>query len=426
MPEPTIESEIRRIRGSGALGQGGPLPTLFDFLAARTAQGTPPKEIEIAVTVFGKDSATATNDASVRVCIHRLRKKLEDFYLREGNTSAARLTIPRGEYRLVLAAAVDILADTEPPQDQNDAVNLPPTPAQMRPALMWKWVAAVVAAALLLNVAAWVWFAERQRVANDAGFLAAINQSNQPLIIVIGDYYLVGESDDGFNISRLVREFGINSKEDLYTYLMDHPDKMAKYSDIGLSYLPTSAGKALHQVVSRLAPNKRVMVMVQSEFPVEALRRNDVIYIGLLSGLGKLRDSVLATSRFTIGESYDEIIDTADGTRYISQAAGSAAKGTMYRDYGYLSRFAGPNGNHIAVIAGTRDTAVMGAADAIGRAPFITEIATKLSNTDAFEALYEVQGAGRVNLQSRLLAASALEPAKIWSAVANSRLFPPE
>ncbi|MBL8643838.1 MAG: helix-turn-helix domain-containing protein [Rhodospirillaceae bacterium] len=419
MADAAIEAEIRRIRASGLLGQGGPLPILFDFLAARTAQGTPPKEIEIAVTVFGKDSSTVTGDASVRVCIHRLRKKLEDFYLREGNAGAARLTIPRGEYRLVLASAAEIPTDSDLEPDE------PPSAAKPRP--VRALAISIIAMVLILNAAAWLWIIDRRpATGDDTGFLAAINRSNQSLMIVIGDYYLVGESDDGLNVSRLVREFGINSKEDLYTYLMDHPDQMATYSDIGLSYLPTSAGKALQQVVSRLAPNRRVMVMLQSEFPLEALRRNDVIYIGLLSGLGKLRDSVLATSRFTIGESYDEIIDTADGTHYISQAANAVPKGTMYRDYGYVSRFAGPNGNHIAVIAGTRDTAVMGAADAIGQPSFMPEIAARLNGTDAFEALYEVQGAGRVNLQSRLLTVSALDPKKIWSAVANSRLFPPE
>lgn len=415
MADTPLDAEIQRIRSSGILGQSGPLPALFDFLAVRTAQGAPPKEIEIAVSVFGKDGGASAGDASVRVYVHRLRKKLEDFYLRDGNNAAPRLAIPRGEYRFTLAAPTDV--QIEPESDEPEPARL-----KLNPAIVF------VAIVLILNAAAWMWFAARdgRNAGGDDGFWADINRGTTPLMIVVGDYYVIGETDDAGNLRRLVREFGINSKEDLYTYLMDHPDQVQRYSDQGLSYLPTSVARALFQVAAGITPGRRVQIMLASEFPLEALRRNDVIYIGLFSGLGRLRDTVLATSRFTVGASYDEIIDTLDGTRYHSQAAGSATKGTMYRDFGYVSAFAGPNNNRIAVIAGTRDAALMGAADAVSQRGFMSEIAAPLKNADSFEALYEVQGAGRVNLQSRLLAVAALDPKKIWSAVANSRLFPAE
>ena len=36
------------------------------------------------------------------------------------------------------------------------------------------------------------------------------------------------------------------------------------------------------------------------------LTRNDILYVGYLSGLRMLRDPVFAASRFRVGETYDE------------------------------------------------------------------------------------------------------------------------
>ena len=90
------------MRESGVLGQSGRLLELFDFLALRSADGRPPKEAEIALAVFGKSDADAMRDDPVaRVYIHRLRKRLDEFYLRNGTPAGVRLDIPKGDYRIV-------------------------------------------------------------------------------------------------------------------------------------------------------------------------------------------------------------------------------------------------------------------------------------------------------------------------------------
>src|SRR5262245_66150586 len=101
-PPDELVIEADRLRTSGTPGKPGPLPRLSQFLMGRSG-GSAPKEIEIAVAVFNKKSDfDIAQDALVRVYVHKLRKRLEEHYLR--NPGERRIVIPKGEYRLVVEA----------------------------------------------------------------------------------------------------------------------------------------------------------------------------------------------------------------------------------------------------------------------------------------------------------------------------------
>lgn len=59
--------EAERIRSSGALGEAG-LRRLFDYLVANSLEDRSPKEIAIAIDVFGRGADfDVSQDALVRV-----------------------------------------------------------------------------------------------------------------------------------------------------------------------------------------------------------------------------------------------------------------------------------------------------------------------------------------------------------------------
>ena len=99
-----LAAEAKRVRDSGDLGRSEPLIRLFDFLVERSLDGRIPREIEIAQDVFDKtNDFDGMLDASVRVYIHRLRRKLAEHYARaQGDPDW--ISIPLGEYRVVLAS----------------------------------------------------------------------------------------------------------------------------------------------------------------------------------------------------------------------------------------------------------------------------------------------------------------------------------
>src|SRR5690606_5328528 len=103
-----------------------------------------------------------------------------------------------------------------------------------------------------------------------------------------------------------------------------------------------------------LREGRDVQVMLASELTPDRMKSNDIIYVGLLSGLGPLRDPVFSQSRFRMGESYDQIVDAKTGKRYTSEAFLAAPSDQMYRDYGFFSSFEGPTGNRIVILSGAR------------------------------------------------------------------------
>jgi hypothetical protein len=405
-----VQAHAERIRASGVLGRSRLIHRLFDFLVECSLTDRAPKEIEVAVDVFGKDARfDVSQDAMVRVYIHKLRRKLEEFYSGPGRADADRLVIPKGAYRFLIEPAAEVQPEPE-------------TPAAPRSA--WsKWPVALIGASLLANLAVLLWWGyARWYVAPDD--LSRLRQSpvwsrmladDRTIFVVLGDYYIFGETDRSMEVKRLIREFSINSPADLDQYLMVHPDLADRYLDLQLNYLPTSAGYALRDVMPLLAPaHKRIRVALASELSPAVLTSAHVVYIGFLSGMGMLHDLVFAGSRFSMGDSYDELLDRTTGRQYISQAAVPIGE-QKYHDYGYFATFAGPSGNQIVVISGTRDEAVMHTAEAVTQPATLQQLVASAHGAQSFEALYDVYGMDRMNLGGKLVVTSALNTSRIWT-----------
>ena len=411
-----------QIRASNALGRSKLTRRLFDFLVDCSLRNVTPREIDIAVDVFGRtEEVDISQDASVRVYVHRLRRKLDDYYAGRGRGQDARLTIPKGEYRLEVlpmdSAAVEVEDDSETERAGHTR--------------RW-YIAAGLAGFALVNALVWmlVWPQpprdpfERVR---ESALWAPILKDQRPIIVAVGDYYIFGETDQSMNVHRLVREFSINSREDLYEYLMNNPGQMDNYVDVGLRYLPISVAYALDDVLPVLNGPKqnrtRVRVMLASEVTPEMMKADHVVYVGYLSGLEMLQNVVFAGSRYSIGDSYDEIVDTKTNKKYFSQVNYFEQGSGTSRDYGYASTFLGPTGNHFIIIAGTRDVAVRQIAEEMTDPESLDDLAKQASDAQAYEALYVVEAMKQLNMEARLVQASPLDSDKIWNAP-ELRQFP--
>jgi hypothetical protein len=402
-----------RLRGAEALGRSEVLNRLFDYLVKVSIAGEKPKEVEVAAAVFRRDSDfDGAQDASVRVAVHRLRRKLEDYYAGPGREDPVRLAVPRGEYRLVALPA-----------------ELAPPAAPPRRTRSWMVALAVLA---VLNLAAWAgWWASHRDGYEAVRRLppwAQLLGRDRPLLVVVGDYYIFGDLDEATGAGRLVREYGVNSAQDLDAWLMDHPEAVGRYRDLDLFYLPVGTAAALRDVMPVLAPktgrHDDVRVVQASDLTPEMLKRNDVLYVGYLSALRLLRDPVFAGSRFRVGDTYDELIDTRTGHRYASQEGGPVQGQASQRDLGYFAAFRGPGGNRIVILAGARDVGLMQTAEAATHPATLKALLAAAGRSDAFEALFEAEGLRRANLGGRLLLAAPLDAAHIWSPPKNPPQFP--
>jgi len=410
-----LAARADRIRASGLLGRSGQLSRLFDYLVECSVLGKSPKEIDIAVEALGRGAEfDVTQDAVVRVYVHKLRRRLDEFYSGPGSTDTQRIVIARGEYRLSLEPNDELAA--------KESASVPAPPPKVRLSPKKKWLIGALAVSLALNIAlVSVGHFRHSPVDADVARVrtnpiwSKILSDDLPIVIVVGDYYIFGETDDSMNVTRMIREFAINSRRELEEYGQNHPEVADKYMDLGLTYLPTSVAPALRQLLPVLdGAGKRLRVVLASEMTPDLLTRADIVYVGYLSGLGMLRRVVFAGSQFAIGDTYDELIDRKSGHHYVSQSSSLWRGDPSYRDYGYFSTFAGPNGNRVVVIAGTRDVALENTAEAAAGPESMGRLTGPAGSHLDFEALYEVYGMEGTNVDSKLLTTVPLNTAAIW------------
>ena len=381
--------QVARVRESGVLGRSHGLARLFDYLADPKHEGRTLREVDVAQDVFGRE-VDLTGDASVRVYVHRLRRKLEAFYAGAGAGEPCRLVIPVGEYRLDVASAAEVAPATT-----------------IAPAARPRWLWPALAVAMLLvaaNLTAWWIVAHQTAPSRELARVAAAPLwaglgRERPVVVVIGDYYIFGDTDYGDEPKRMVRAFEINSPADLDAWLMDNPQLQGRYVDLDTYYTPVGATLALREIMPLVRQAAggldRVRVITASRLTPDVMKNADIVYVGYLSALRLLQEPVFNRSRFSIGATYDELIDRKTGKSDVS-GAGAAPGDKPNRDYGYLAAFRGPSGNRVVIVAGNRDIGVMQTAE-IATDPKALA-ALKPGGGGALEALYEVDGVGRTNV----------------------------
>ncbi len=405
-----IEQEVAKLTTGDVLGRSRSYARLLKYVADCSINDRTPKELEIAVEVFGKGSDFDPNqDSLVRVYMHNLRQKLDNYYAREDNPGGDRLAIPKGEYRLAVVSAGDST------QVSAAGRHAPP---------VW---AVILIAALAINFVALVLLGRGGGPAANAyaqvsrsSMWASFMDDELPFLVVVGDYYIFAELDRFGRVERLVRDFDVNSADDLEDRFLYEPELMETYLDVDLTYLPqasASAIKDLLRVVYR--SDKPVRVTPMSELTVADLKSNHVIYVGYISALDRLMEFVFASSGLILGETYDELSNAATGESYTSGAGIPLEGRHNYTDYGFFSTFPGPAGNQLMIIAGTRDAGLMYTAQVATTLADVTALEESLPGLPAdgplaLEALYEVTGFDRVSLDAMLVYSATLDYQKIW------------
>ena len=402
-----ISEETGKIAASGALGRSRSYVRLLKFLAQCSGEGRRPKELEIATEVFRRASDFDPNqDALVRVYIHNLRQKLQRYHEESPPVSGRRLSIPRGEYRLAISPVEETADDT----------------VRRGSGRLW---AAAVAALVLINLLTLVILrpdssspGEPREVAGSPLWSSLLGD-DVPLLVVVGDYFIFAELDEFGTVRRLVREFDVNSGDDLGNLFVSDPDLLANYMDLDLTYLPQGSASALSELLRVVyAGDKDVRITTMTEMRVADIRSQHILYVGYISALGTLMDFVFASSGLRVGASFDELQNMRTGESFTSGAGIPGESG--YEDYGLVSTFPGPDGNQFLIVAGTRDSGLMHAAQAITSLEDIAELEDVLDSAPdsdaapAFEALYEVTGFDRINLDATLVYRAPLDYRPIW------------
>lgn len=133
---PTYEDRRRALKfalDSATFRKNPRLSGLLSYLCERAEDGAsePPKEYSIATDVFGRSTRfDSSTDSIVRVEMHRLRRKLREFYDSEGESATPQILLLAGDYRPQYVVA---RADSGEPAELALIATAPALPAQASP-----------------------------------------------------------------------------------------------------------------------------------------------------------------------------------------------------------------------------------------------------------------------------------------------------
>jgi hypothetical protein len=399
-----------RIINSGVLGRSKTYGAILRYLVECSLNGKTPKEAAIAVDVLGRDANfDVSKDSVVRVHIYHLRNKINLYYSSYGIQESYRLEIPKGQY--IITTSVN----TEAEEPASSITGKPLDRPSYTP-----WLAALVVILLILK---FVPGNEPDGSAVPVSTLSTIQpwqpflDDDLPILLVIGDYYIFGEVDESGNILRMVREFDINSRGELTRFQQRQPEIASNYYNLDLSYIPVSIANAMVRLVPVLGSKAdQLSVKMMSELETADLANNHLIYLGYLSGVDTLLDLMFADSGLSIGATYDELINLETNEYYIGSSGLSGDEN--FQDYGMVSTFPAPNGNHFLLIAGMRDEGLVNIAQQMTSPESLAILMDTFRGETpvSFEALYEVFGFDNTNFGGELVYSRSLDTQVIWEA----------
>jgi len=398
-----FEAETVRFREVLAKGRSANQLALFDLLVERSRDQRSPKEIEIAIALFGNAATlNANSNSGVRVYVHRLRKRIDEYY---HDKSGPRLVIPKGEYRVVLTGSDDL---SEP---HTAAVRWGQR-LMLNPALS---LGLLLIACGTLAFAVWHFWsttsAGTSRTTVDRQ--ALFDASAEPFapLIAVGDSMLLAETQDQHSIQRMILNPAVQTREDFGNYLKEHPKSFYQLYDFNLHFAPVAAVETAWAVQGALAPPNgkiapNITVTPVSSLSTEQLDTRDIIFVGRLSQLGILAPQVFAQSRFRLA-GYDRLVDTTDGKLFQGQVYTNEQTGAQ-KDYGYFAVRSSSSGQRLIIIAGLGDKGTSTIATLLNTPQEIIRLKRKVRAARHFEALFEIQSHSGAPLQRRLIATHIL------------------
>ena len=401
MADPTPESihrQLEQVLAGEALSKSASVRRLLSYLVQRSMAGEDgPKEVEIAIDVFGRDASfNGAEDSVVRVAMHSLRQKLREHYAGSGHQDALVFGIPKGAYRIVAT-----------PRAEDHRVE--PDPWARR----WKLAALVLVPVLVLSVAANIasWSstsrrtdANRQTVRQNA-LWAPIAASQRTVMFVLGDLFMYTQNDEQTGRTLTVRDPQINSSEDLRAFLAGNPTLAAGR---GLRYstmIQKSTAVSMVEILQILSnPGRQVEVRLRDELRAEDMQRNDIVYVGPVTRLGPLASDYHVRSRYRFDSATSGITDIESGKVYLPEGG----LGAHHKDYALVARYPGPAGNSIMIFtSGGRNAGLLQVVRTLtssdGLRKFWQSAGAGVAVPAAFEALVAVSGYKQTDLSADLV-----------------------
>ncbi|RPI05979.1 MAG: hypothetical protein EHM64_04655 [Ignavibacteriae bacterium] len=378
---------------------------LLSYLIESTVSKKIPKEITIAIDIFGKESGFNSNkDSTVRHHILVLRNKLDNYYKNEGKDDKFRLVIPKGHYEIQFLPANN--------HHSKLTARLTVLSKYWQSGLIFilsfiilYFIYLQTNGTLLSSIPHTSFFIDSKDKIWNSFF-----ENGYPVTIVLGDDFWMDEYSPEFKRFRQVRDWKISSENDLANLLKKYPNANLVKSEItGIPFGATDNLMDILHIVYHFQDN--VSLTMSSTLSLEKVRDNNIIYIGEFRNL-RILDKIFYKTPIRYQYAPDErlfIVDEHGRTvnTFLRIEAPYEQQNKYNVDYSLLIKMPGfSKENYMFIVGfgyGGRLERTKMLANAPLRAKFIEEISkTHKSVPEYFIALFEVKSIERTGFTNEL------------------------
>jgi hypothetical protein len=378
---------------------------LLLYLVESSINNEEPKEITIAIQVFGKGSDfNPGEDSSVRVYASNLRKKLDHYYANEGKHDKYRLKIPKGHYRIEFV----------PMQSQ-----FKKRFTIKNKTLLYSLSALII---MLLVFSTYNYFQLRKLTSISSSVVFDtvwhnLIESENPKLVVLGNDLFFLEIIDGEET--IVRKHYINTTEEFNEYKAEHPEKEI----IGITpypFFPKIDISTIPILVKLLNAKEKLTLKASSELKTHDLLENDIIFLGSFRSLHfmsyLLRDSLI---EYSADPEKMFVRFNEPDTVFTFEQAGEP--GQKHIDYCLFRKVPGPNKNTIYMFVSFFEAGISAATRYMLNKESLAELSEMMRKKygkapEYFEVLFESQGYSRTafNTKVKYFRELSAEKLKIW------------
>jgi len=400
-----IQTYLSKVLQSSEFQNSSKYQKLLEYLVNSTLEGNVPKEITIAMELFGLEMKDDTlGESNIRVYIHNVRKKLDSYYINEGKTDKIQFKIPKGRYKVEFIKKKEIRRVFD------------------------RRLFIVIGSVIALLIIADIFFlrlspAPNSRIANSIysrSIWKDFMSKEVPLVVVIGDYYLL--KDVTFSDrARFLRDVRINSESNFDKFLLNYPEYnetltrtkhtfMGKYAAICINEL----GRIMHSA------GVDFQIILTSEFQWQNLKNNNIVYIGSFKSLGMLgqltKNSNFKYNLYPADLKFHEL--EMDSVFHYFPLISSDIDDAYETDYCVVTKLPGSGKHDIFIFLSVRDIGLIATMDYFTNAETLRSFEQILhadnQETVYFEACFKIQGLHRNSMSIDLLHINRISPTSLF------------
>lgn len=362
---------------------------LLKFLIEKAIAKEDVNEYIVGLELFEQNYHPESNDSKVRVYMYNLRKKLEEYYDVSGKNDELKFVLNKGQYNLEF----DFNPNTNSGQSEKKRFYAP---------LLGGNKLNISQAILIATIVVLVLFianTTRQGTYKSEDCWKPFFEKNAGNVCIVADQVMVYQFKNGEKIPRII--FGINNENDFIEHIRNHAEDTVQLADYTLfSKMAPYSVKRLTEWF--LDNNSQYSLRLETGFQTDELRDNNILYVGQHKTMSTSKALFLKNSKkFDVSERMGGFKVLTDGKeeKFVAHS-----NDNIRTEYAMVSFMKLESGNHALYFVSNNDIGVMATVNNFTKKEWLQDFYKNLpANSKYFNALFEVSGTGRTEIDCKLI-----------------------